>query len=99
MRQPTQIADPSELAENPELAILQALESTLNITVSMMASVYGDSGDPWQDEQKRVQPLIAQHIIVSADALYQCVRFYQDLLRYSEGRRHSTRQAPEEVPF
>ncbi len=72
---------PSDLGEHPELALLQVLDSVLELTRLALIAAHPQLDDADPDvSPSDLQALAADHVLIAADALQRLVASYRQVL-------------------
>ena len=93
------IPTPDELADNPELALLHALDEILDLVPRVLLAALPELADPdapfWVREASKTTRH-ANHIVVNAHRLQRRIRAYRDAITLPRDQRC---ESDPEIPF
>lgn len=100
MSQPHRAITPSDLADRPELAVLQILDSTLEIAKLAIIAAHPElvDADP-AAAPNSLEALAADHVIIAADALQRHIASYRTAIRTQPYWATQSPQGPRDVDF
>ena len=90
---------PAEVADNPELALLHALDDILDLVPRVLVAAHPELGDPdapfWVREASKTTHH-ANHIVAAAYRLQQQIRAYRTAITRARDQRF---ERDPEIPF
>ena len=93
------IPTPDELADNPELALLHALDDILDLVPRVLVAAHPELGDPDAPFCVREASKTTRHandIVLDAHRLQQHIRAYRDAITLARDQRS---EGNPEIPF
>lgn len=94
------IPTPDELADNPELALLHALDDLLELVSRVLVAAHPELADPdapyWVREASKTTHH-ANYIVATTHRLQQRIRAYRDAIMIVRERRFA--ESDPEIPF